>query len=61
MISKATMQGVWQRFRGNYQSTAEIARRTGFPEHLVDAIVARCIEARHAHLPMPWARAGRIQ
>lgn len=51
-------QGGRQRFRVRHQSTAEIARRTGLAEHAVDRIVALCIEARFAKLPMPWVAAG---
>ncbi len=48
-------QDIWQRFRAKGQSTAEIARRTGMPEHAVAQIVALCMNARFAKRPMPWS------
>lgn len=51
-------EGVWQRFHGHRQSTAEIARRTGQPEQWVDRIVAACMQARFTRQPMPWREGG---
>ncbi len=54
-------QGIWKRFRGRYghrQNTAEIARRTGLAEHIVERIVAQYMDARFARRPMPWSEGG---
>ncbi len=48
--------GIWQRFRAlqKPQNTAEIARRTGIPEHEVERIVWQGMEARFSKKRMPW-------
>ena len=54
-------EGIWKRFRGRYgkfQSTREIARRTGLAEHVVERIVSLCMNARFAKRPMPWSEGG---
>ena len=48
-----SVQGVWQRWRDGC-STNEIARRTKHPEHEIDALISRCLDARAARKPMPW-------